>query len=382
MSRIGKFVAPFVVSLAMAAGAKAQVPQGQGLFGNVDGRWTWLGGDPIGTPIGTVGRTSSGPGGQLLIGYKLTADWDVAVAGDIQHLLHDLTKLPNGWLSVDTNHNHFDLEVGFTRDWWRINAGLRGIHYHQGALYNVPSQFVGYDQRDMYGIGPKVGVAAGWAIANDWAIIGGADAALVYTSFNDYGTGALINNGNYWQFVPQLSSELGLSWHPAHTPQFALTVGGRIAASFNTTITADGHHQGTLFEVGPFIRISYNFSGPTRSSAVAAPAKLAPAPSKRQGYQLFFSYDRDDISPVAASLIRQAADDTRRGRPATLQVNDTAYESEEVVERRINAVREQLVKHGVAPEQISVAPCSEGETLTPSAGGLQEAANRRVQITF
>src|SRR4051812_23399616 len=97
--RIGTFVVPLVVGLAMSATANAQVPQGQGFFGNVDGRWMWLGGDPIGTPIGTVGRTSSGPGGQLLIGYKLSANWDVALAGDVQHLLHDLTKLPNGTLS-------------------------------------------------------------------------------------------------------------------------------------------------------------------------------------------------------------------------------------------------------------------------------------------
>jgi hypothetical protein len=109
VSRIGQLVAPLIVSVAMTATATAQVPEQLGFFGNIDGRWMWLGGDPIVTSQGTAARTTSGPGGQMLIGYKLAGPWDVALAGDVQGLLTELTKLRNGTLSVDTNHQHFDL---------------------------------------------------------------------------------------------------------------------------------------------------------------------------------------------------------------------------------------------------------------------------------
>ena len=65
---------------------------------------------------------TNGPGGQMLIGYKLDPHWDVALAGDVQGLLSHLTQVPNGTLSVDTNHQHFDLEAGYSNEWWRVNA--------------------------------------------------------------------------------------------------------------------------------------------------------------------------------------------------------------------------------------------------------------------
>ena len=40
-------------------------------------------------------------------------------------------------------------------------------------------------------------------------------------------------------------------------------------AEFNTAITADSSHQGTLLEFGPFIRMAYNFAGPSRSARQA-----------------------------------------------------------------------------------------------------------------
>jgi outer membrane protein OmpA-like peptidoglycan-associated protein len=166
--------------------------------------------------------------------------------------------------------------------------------------------------------------------------------------------------------LPEVSA-VGLSWRSTETPSFSFTVGGRVAASFNTAITADGSHRGTLLEFGPFVRMAYNFAGPARHAAVAAPGT---APQEKQtGHQVFFGYDRSDISPVAASTIRQAAEDTRRGRPANIQVTSVAASSDELALRRASAVRDELVKNGVAPTQISIAPRGESDPLVPTARG-------------
>lgn len=346
-------VATLVALLVAAAGAAhAQAPEEVGFFGNIDGRWMWLGGDRIVTTQGGASH-GNGPGGQMLIGYKIDPRWDVALAGDVQGMIGELTKLRNGTLSVDANHQHIDLEVGYSKDWWRLNAGLRGIHYNQIAGYNFPG-FAGYDQREMYGIGPKVGMGARWAFTDSWAVIGGADAALLYTSYNDSGTGALVNNASYWQFVPQLGGELGLGWRTADVPSFSVTFGGRVAASFNTAIIADGSHRGTSFEVGPFMRLAYNFAGPARRHA-AAQAQESDAPAKPAASRtVFFRFDNAEISPVAAAAIRQAADDVRHRRPSTLRVAGQSDDDDrDLARRRAAAVKEELGRNGLDSTQVA-----------------------------
>lgn len=379
MARIGKLVALAGVIGALASSAAAQVPDQQGFFGNIDGRWMWLGGDRISAQGGTAPVTN-GPGGQMLIGYKLTPHWDVALAGDVQGLLTTLTQFRNGTLSVDTNHQHFDLEAGYSNDWWRLNAGLRGIHYRQGATYSGPG-FGGYDQREMYGIGPKVGVGVRLPVSDSWAVVGGADAALLYTSYADTGTGGLINNASYWQFVPQLSGELGVSWRSSDVPSFSFTTGARVAASFNTAITADSTRQGTLVEYGPFIRMAYNFAGPSRSQRMAVKEEREiwtnSPPTGSQRYLVHFGFERSDIGLVGAALIHQAAEDVRRGRPANIAIastdieNGSAY-SRALSRRRAEAIREALEKEGLSPPQVTLA--AEGES--------PPAKDARAQITF
>jgi outer membrane protein OmpA-like peptidoglycan-associated protein len=310
----------------------------------------WLGGDQVKVPQ----SSSNGPGGQLLLGYKWSPEWDVALAGDIQGLMTELTKFRNGTLSVDTRYQHVDLELGYSFEWWRFNFGLRGIHYKQGGNYNTPS-FSGYDQREMHGIGPKVGVGARFGIADDWAIVGSADAALLFTSFYDFGNGALINNGSYWGVVPQLGAELGINWRSSETPSFSVTVGGRIAASFNTAITASTSNRGTLVDYGPFVRIAYNFAG-AASRRQAVVAEAAPAsPSGGHGYTVFFGFDRAEISPVAAATLRRAADDWRRGRPVEIRISapeGRRDRDDELSRRRADAVRAQLLHHGLAEPAV------------------------------
>jgi outer membrane protein OmpA-like peptidoglycan-associated protein len=247
--------------------------------------------------------------------------------------------------------------------------------------------FTGNDQREMWGIGPKVGIGALFPVSENWAIVGGADAALLYTSYTDSGTGVLSTSGSYWQFTPQLDAEMGMSWRSSDSPAFSFTAGGHVKTSFNTAITADGNHQGTLFEFGPFLRMAYNFSGPSRRAALAAQPDQQPAPARRD-FVVFFDFDSADITLVAAGIIRQAAEDVRHGRPANIQVTGHADRagSEEYNRalslRRANAVRDALVRNGLSPAQIAVAARGESDPLVPTADGVREAQNRRAQITF
>jgi outer membrane protein OmpA-like peptidoglycan-associated protein len=86
-------------------------------------------------------------------------------------------------------------------------------------------------------------------------------------------------------------------------------------------------------------------------------------------------------------VIRQAAEDVRRGRSANIAIASTDIEngseySRALSQRRAEAIREALAKEGIAPSQVDIAAAGEIPPLTPVAGGVREARNARAQITF
>jgi outer membrane protein OmpA-like peptidoglycan-associated protein len=352
--RIAKLAGLLSVVAFAATTAVAQVPGEHGFFGSIDGRWMWLGGTPTSSQ-GSTTQTGNGPGGQFMLGYKLSPEWDVALAGDVQGLMTELTKQQNGAQSVDVTHQHYDLETGYSQDWWRVNAGLRGIHYTQIGFFDTNS-FAGYDNRQMYGIGPKAGAGARVPLSQSWALVGGADAALVYTSIADNGWN--LNGASYSQFVPQFDGELGFNWRSADAPRFSLTMGGRVTTSFNTTVTAEGA-QGTLLETGPFFRMAYNLSAPTRAAPARDSAAAAPPAPPASSYLVFFDFDSADLTLMADGVIRRAADDARAGHSATLRIashSDRAGGDDynkALGLRRVDTIKDALARLGLSPDQVS-----------------------------
>ena len=86
-------------------------------------------------------------------------------------------------------------------------------------------------------------------------------------------------------------------------------------------------------------------------------------------------------------MIRQAAEDVRRGRPANIAIasadrDDGSDHSRALSQRRAEAIRATLASDGVSPSQVDIAAAGELPALAPVAGGTQQAANARAQITF
>jgi outer membrane protein OmpA-like peptidoglycan-associated protein len=114
------------------------------------------------------------------------------------------------------------------------------------------------------------------------------------------------------------------------------------------------------------------------------PAMVIRAPA----FTVFFDWDRSDLSPQALNTISQAANayKTKGGAQITATGHTDRSGSDTynlaLSLRRANAVKDALVRDGVAPSDISVVGVGEAQPLVPTADGVREAQNRRVQIVL
>ena len=119
----------------------------------------------------------------------------------------------------------------------------------------------------------------------------------------------------------------------------------------------------------------------------AAPAP-APAPAVPKTYLVFFDFDKSEITPEATRIIKQAADDAKRGSVRLVIATGHADRSgptdynQRLSVRRANAVRGALIREGIAANTIQATGRGEDDNLVPTADGAREPRNRRVEISF
>jgi OmpA-OmpF porin, OOP family len=121
---------------------------------------------------------------------------------------------------------------------------------------------------------------------------------------------------------------------------------------------------------------------------VAPPAPPAPPPAIRKVFLVFFDWDKDTITPEGMQIIQQAAAAFRAGAPVTIQVtgytdrSGSAGYNQRLSERRANNVANALARFGVPRSQMAVSGRGENDNRVPTADGVREPQNRRVEIVF
>jgi outer membrane protein OmpA-like peptidoglycan-associated protein len=108
----------------------------------------------------------------------------------------------------------------------------------------------------------------------------------------------------------------------------------------------------------------------------------------RKVFLVFFDWDRDTITPEGMQIVQQAAAAFRGGAPVTIQVTGYADRSgspgynQRLSERRANNVSNALVRLGVPRQAQVVGGRGENDNRVPTADGVREPQNRRVEIVF
>lgn len=246
------------------------------------------------------------------------------------------------------------------------------------VLYDIPVSFGG--------ITPYIGLGLGAArVTADNVVLGGA-------------LGTVNDKDNAWAY----QGIVGMSAPITNNLSFQLDY--RYFSTFqdvdfrtSTGVNGEGEYDAHTIMVG----LRWSFGG----APAAAPAPMAqpvaapqPAPPPRaavaaaplvRSFLVFFDFDKSDITDDARKIIVQAADNAKKAGGTTritltghADRSGPAQYNMRLSQRRADAVKAELVKLGVGANDIATVAKGESDPLVPTADGVREPRNRRVEIVF
>ncbi|MGE5272083.1 MAG: OmpA family protein [Thiohalocapsa sp.] len=348
------------VALAMAFGwanAQAQLlvpPSGPGAwyFGG-EGGWTSLDSPEIGRHAGARWREAFGDG--FNVGVRGGYEWGPwRFEEEFSFRQNGIKSLKwDGAPRIKTNGN---------RDAYAIMTN---------AIYDIP---VGW------AVSPHIGAGIGAIVLHDGIGVPGFGSV---TSTDDVVFGYQAIGGIRYNINPTLAFDVDYRYlasaedarlRVTHTVPPAL-LGGR-------GVYTSGYASHSVVA-----SLTLRFGAPP-PPVVAPPAPPAPPPVMRKVFLVFFDWDKDTITPEGMAIIQQAAAAFRGGAPVTIQVTGYADRSgspgynQRLSERRANNVANAMVRMGVPRQAMAVSGRGENDNRVPTADGVREPQNRRVEIVF
>jgi iron complex outermembrane receptor protein len=141
------------------------------------------------------------------------------------------------------------------------------------------------------------------------------------------------------------------------------------------------------------VRVKYSFGGThdeaPPATAYVPPPVVAPKPaSTARSYQVFFDFNKSDLTPQAVTIVDTAAKNAGPAKVTEIEVTghtDTvgsdAYNMR-LSRRRAESVAAELEKMGIPSSEIAIFAKGKKDLLVPTADGVKEPQNRRVQIVY
>jgi OmpA-OmpF porin, OOP family len=137
------------------------------------------------------------------------------------------------------------------------------------------------------------------------------------------------------------------------------------------------------------VGLTYAFGAPEAAPAPApAPVAVAPAPAPARSYLVFFDWDKADLTARAQQIIAEAASNATKVGSTKISVaghadrSGTPQYNMGLSLRRANNVAAELVRLGVPKTEIAITAYGDTKPLVPTAPGVREPQNRRVEIVL
>jgi len=286
------------------------------------------------------------------------------------------------------NGIRIELNGSYFRNAQRSFGGTHASGFEEvyGGFVNVLYDF-DLTPYGLPGLSPYVGVGAGYGqvkFQNGAVSAYGSDVFLRNTS----------TDGNF-----AAQGIVGIAYNIAAIPGLALTAEYRF-----TTVPQDGSYHAQYFAPGIATRANFKTDGlydhaglvgfryalfqppvvvqQQQQQAVQPP----PPPPEARTYLVFFDWDRADLSARARQIVAEAAAASTKVQTTTIEVNGytdlsgTAAYNQKLSVRRATSVEAELVRDGVPRNEISIHGYGESNPLVPTAKGVREPQNRRVEI--
>jgi outer membrane protein OmpA-like peptidoglycan-associated protein len=257
------------------------------------------------------------------------------------------------YITTAAPHDKIIGDAFWTNDPWDVN--LRGTYYGQSSTVDLNTETGSY-----------------YANKVDPAFI--VDLEIGYTLNNWHFT---VGADNLFNTFPNKVNPIG------EAP---------VNAQIYNTFSPYGYQGGYYYT-----RVTYSFG------EEAAPSPIVPAvvpveqpkpvpevktPEKQRSFQVFFDFDKSDVTEAAAQVIAAAAESVKAGNVTTITVTGhtdtvgTARYNQALSERRAAAVKKALVADGVAGGEITTIGVGKTGLLVPTADGVREPQNRRAEIVL
>ncbi len=153
-----------------------------------------------------------------------------------------------------------------------------------------------------------------------------------------------------------------------------------ITTAISNKVTSDNNYSLMLG-----VRYAFNVVPPSYPSPVPV---AAPAPQASRSYVVFFDWDKADLSARARQIVAEAAQASTHVAVTRIEVSGyadrtgTAQYNQALSRRRADNVAAELVRDGVPKAAISVMAFGDTKLLVPTAAGVREPQNRRVEIVL
>jgi outer membrane protein OmpA-like peptidoglycan-associated protein len=381
----GASAAALMIGLASPASAQTQQP---GFFGYLQG-WYWLdsGSDDFrDAPVNV--SPDDGYGGKGYIGYQFGNSWDVAAGFQYSELTRGKKKVGGSHQKGD--YWAGDLEFGntFMLDAFSVRPFI-GARY---AEFDHTAKGFGAKQtNDWHGVGPRLGFDTSVRLGDSgFSIFAGAAGSYLFGKMKE--NSQVFGKDKKGADVWQVDGQIGVGYEIA--PNFTIGAGYRAdywdGVADRTALNADGNSSGDRFMHGPFVRAAYNFGAPRRMMArpVVTPPAPPPVMVPTANYIVFFDFDRSNITADAQRVINDAAAAAKSGNKSRIQLTGHTDRSGSdqynmaLSLRRGEAVKQALIAQGIPANAISIIGRGESQPLVPTADGVREPQNRRVEIVL
>jgi len=350
----------------------------------------------LSAPMAALAQPVTGPYVSLGVGLDYLIDQNIK--GDSQFYTGGQNKLSNNVGGIGSAAVGYGLGNGvrieLQGDWeaTRVDVGISTTSNYQqqyhgfvNVLYDFDGSMVGIP-----GIMPYVGVGGGYGQSHF--------SNLNFTGVDAAGTSTLLRTtGTYGDFAVQ--GIAGVAFNIAAVPGLALTAEYRFTASpTNSNYSAqffDGPNVGGVklktdgqYNNAALIGVRYALFAappPPPPPVAAQPAPPMP-PEVAKTYLVFFDWDRADLTTRARQIVAQAAAASTHTQTTRIEVNGytdlsgTAAYNQRLSVRRAESVESELVRDGVSRGEISIHGFGETNPLVPTAKGVREPQNRRVEI--